>query len=66
MNDNYDLYDEIHIPFIPEYHYGMSFIEVVQKYPKLIHKLRVHSLHNQEELDLIRYRQFKLGELIEP
>lgn len=67
LNDQlYDMVDEIHIPFIPEYHYGLSFLEVLHRYPKLINKLYAHSIHSQEEYELICYRRFKLGGLIYP
>lgn len=64
FNDNFDLYDEIHIPHISDYHYGMSYLKVLQKFPKLIHKLVVHSIHNDEELNYIKEHRIRGGELI--
>lgn len=61
LMNNYDLFDEIHMPYISGYYGGLSYNEVLKKFPRLVPKLYCNQFGSREEYEYAKSRNVKIG-----
>lgn len=61
LNENRDLYDEIHMPFITGNYNGMTYNELLKNYPALVTKLYCNQFASYEEFTYAKSFGVKVG-----
>lgn len=61
LNENRDEYDEIHMPFITGNYNGMTYNELLKKYPALVTKLYCNQFSSYEEFTYAKTIGVKVG-----
>jgi hypothetical protein len=61
LNKNKNLYDEIHMPFIIGNYDGMSYYDLIKKYPALVNKVYCNQFASSEELAFAKSKGIKIG-----
>lgn len=61
LNNNKDLYDEIHMAFITGNYGGMTYNEVLKSYPLLVNKIYCNQFASSEELSFAKSRGILIG-----
>lgn len=63
LMDNREIYDEVHIPFITGNYDGMTYNELIKKYPFLYQKIFINQFASKTEFDDAAYRKLNIGRL---
>ena len=61
LNENRDMFDEIHMPFITGNYSGMTYNELLKKYPALVTKIYCNQFASYEEYEYAKSIGVKVG-----